>query len=166
MKSLQFQFILRKLHCAFNKHSIQHFNKEFNTNIASVYSFPPLIVQTKAVNVSSALYLCLSYSFISVLTWGRLLICLANQVNQTSANRLQVADVELICFAEFPCSAIAWQIVIEQVAECQADAALLVQKTISFLIDNKLTADGCFYVSKAQSKKFYTRHPKKQIKKT
>lgn len=98
-------------------------NIQYNTLTKSftqqlfLFVFFPLVIQSKEVNVVSALY-CRSYGFISTSTKEQLLICFANQVNQTSANRLAVADVELICFVEFPCQVIAWQIVIEQVAEC------------------------------------------------
>lgn len=112
--------------------------------LLSIWGFVPRVVYTKAVNVISALYLCLSYGFISILTMGQLLICLANQVNQTSANRLAVADVALICLVEFPRKVTVGQIVIEQVAECQAVTALLVQQTISFLIDNEQAAVSLF----------------------
>lgn len=100
---------------------------------------------------------CRSYGFISTSTKEQVLICFANQVNQTSANRLAVADVELICFVEFPCQVIAWQIVIEQVAECQAETATLIQKTISFLIDKKQTANCSFYRFWGTKQKFV--HP-------
>lgn len=100
----------KKKHCyAFIVNSIQHILKQLLLSLCFFLWF------FRRKQPASLLHCtCLSYGFISILTKGQLLICLANQVNQTPANKLAVADVELISFVEFPCSVIAGQIAIEQ----------------------------------------------------